>query len=178
MKKYKFSINDIEYAVEVKNIEDKTLEVHVNGASYIVELDKEVKETKTPTLVRSVAVPSTDQGAAVKVDAKTGTIKSPLPGTIVDIFVKKGDTVTIGQKVLLLEAMKMENNIESDKEGTVAAIKVAKGDTVTIGQKVLLLEAMKMENEIASDKAGVVTEIKVAESDTVMEGDVLLVIGE
>ena len=139
MKKYKFSINDIEYAVEIKNIEDKTLEVHVNGASYIVELDKEVKETKTPTLVRSVAVPSTDQGAALKVDAKTGTIKSPLPGTIRGIFVKKGDTVTIGQKVLLLEAMKMENEISSDKAGVVTEIKVAESDTVMEGDVLLVI---------------------------------------
>jgi len=139
MKKYKFSINDTEYAVEIKNIEDKILEVHVNGASYIVELDKEVKETKTPTLVRSVAVPSTDQGAALKVDAKTGSIKSPLPGTIRGIFVKKGDTVTIGQKVLLLEAMKMENEIASDKAGVVTEIKVAESDTVMEGDVLLVI---------------------------------------
>ena len=139
MKKYNFTINDIDYAVEIKSIEDKTLEVHVNGVSYTVELEKEVKETKTPTLVRSVAVPSTDEGAAVKVAAKTGTIKSPLPGTIVDVFVKQGDKVTIGQKVLLLEAMKMENEISSDKAGTVAEIKASKGDTVMEGDVLIVI---------------------------------------
>jgi len=139
MKKYKFTINDVEYAVEVKSIEDKTLEVNVNGASYTVELDKEVKETKTPTLLRSVAIPSTDQGAALKVAAKTGSVKSPLPGTIVDLFVKVGDTVTIGQKLLLLEAMKMENNIESDKAGTVVEIKVSKGDSVMEGDVLIVI---------------------------------------
>ena len=111
----------------------------VNGKSYIVLLDKEVKQTKTPTLLRSVAVPTTDQGASVKVAAKTGTIKSPLPGTILDIFVKQGDKVSIGQRILMLEAMKMENNIESDKAGTVTEIKIAKGDAVMEGDVLIVI---------------------------------------
>ena len=111
----------------------------VNGKSYIVFLDKEVRQTKTPTLLRSVAIPSTDQGAAVKVAAKTGTIKSPLPGTIIDIFVQPGDRVVIGQRILLLEAMKMENNIESDKAGTVAEIKISKGDAVMEGDVLIVI---------------------------------------
>jgi len=139
MKKYKFTINGAEYAVEIQKVEDLAVEVDVNGKSYIVFLEKEVKQTKTPTLVRSVAVPSTDQGAAVKIDAKTGYIKSPLPGTIIDVFVKLGDKVTIGQKVLMLEAMKMENNIESDKVGTVTEIKVAKSDTVMEGDVLIVI---------------------------------------
>ena len=139
MKKYKFTINDVDYAVEIKSVEDRTVELDVNGASYTVLVDKEVKHTKTPTLLRSVAIPSTDEGAAVKIDAKTGYIKSPLPGTIIDIFVKLGDKITIGQKVLMLEAMKMENNIESDKAGTVTEIKIAKGDAVMEGDVLIVI---------------------------------------
>ena len=139
MKKYKFTINDVDYAVEIKSVEDRLIEVDVNGTSYNVIVDKEVRQTKTPTLLRSVAIPSTDHGAAVKVDAKTGTIKAPLPGTIIDIFVKPGDKVTIGQKILMLEAMKMENNIESDKAGTVTEIKIAKGDAVMEGDVLIVI---------------------------------------
>ena len=139
MKKYKFTINGADYSVEINNVEDRTMEVDVNGKSYIVLLDKEVKQTKTPTLLRSVAVPTTDQGASVKAGTKTGTIKSPLPGTILDIFVKQGDKVSIGQRILMLEAMKMENNIESDKAGTVTEIKVAKGDAVMEGDVLIVI---------------------------------------
>jgi biotin carboxyl carrier protein len=139
MKKYKFNINGAEYAVEINNVEDRTIELDVNGTPYTVQLDKEVKQTKTPTLLRSVAIPTTDQGAAVKVAAKTGTIKSPLPGTIIDIFVKLGDRVSIGQKILMLEAMKMENNIESDKAGTVSEIKISKGDAVMEGDVLIVI---------------------------------------
>jgi biotin carboxyl carrier protein len=139
MKKYKFNINGADYSVEINNVEDRTIELDVNGTPYTVHIDKEVKQTKTPTLLRSVAVPTTDHGAAVKVSAKTGTIKSPLPGTILDIFVKQGDKVTMGQRILMLEAMKMENNIESDKAGTVTEIKVSKGDAVMEGDVLIVI---------------------------------------
>ncbi|MCL2072591.1 MAG: biotin/lipoyl-binding protein [Marinilabiliaceae bacterium] len=139
MKKYKFSIDDNDYAVEVKNVEDRTIELEVNGIAYTVNIDKEVKQTKTPTLLRSVAIPTTDHGTAIKVAAKTGSIKSPLPGTIIELFVKEGDKVSIGQKVLMLEAMKMENNIESDKAGTVVEIKISKGDAVMEGDILIVI---------------------------------------
>ena len=139
MKKYKFIINGVDYSVQISSLEDRTMEVDVNGTPYTVILDREVKKTKTPTLLRSPAIPSTDHGAAVKVEVKTGTIKSPLPGTIIDIFVKPGDKVTIGQRILLLEAMKMENNIDSDKSGTVAEIKISKGDAVMEGDVLIVI---------------------------------------
>ncbi|MDR2585260.1 MAG: acetyl-CoA carboxylase biotin carboxyl carrier protein subunit [Prevotellaceae bacterium] len=139
MKKYKFTINGTDYSVEIKNVEGQSIELDVDGAPYSVLLETEMPQTKTPTLIRSVAVPSTDQGAQVKATSKTGTIKSPLPGTILDIFVKTGDKVAIGQRILLLEAMKMENNIESDKAGTVAEIKISKGDAVMEGDVLLVI---------------------------------------
>ncbi len=139
MKKYKFTINGTNYAVEVNSVEDQTIELNVNGTPYTVLVDKEIKQTKTPKLVRSVAVPSTDQAAQVTPQVKTGTIKSPLPGTILDIFVKPGDKVTIGQRILLLEAMKMENNIESDKAGTVTEIKISKGSAVMEGDVLIVI---------------------------------------
>ncbi|MDR0814382.1 MAG: acetyl-CoA carboxylase biotin carboxyl carrier protein subunit [Bacteroidales bacterium] len=138
MKKYKLTISGTKYEVEIKSVEDQNIQVEVNGTPYSVAVDREIKQTKTPKLVRSVAVPSTDQGANVKA-IKTGTIKSPLPGTVLDLFVKVGDKVSIGQKVLLLEAMKMENNIESDKAGTVTEIKVDKGSAVMEGDVLIVI---------------------------------------
>ena len=139
MKKYKFTINGNKYAVEINSVEEQTIHLEVNGTPYTVLVDKEIKQQKTPKLVRSVAVPSTDQAAAVKSTSKTGTIKSPLPGAILEIFVKPGDKVTVGQRILLLEAMKMENNIESDKAGTVTEIKISKGDAVMEGDVLIVI---------------------------------------
>ena len=64
---------------------------------------------------------------------------SPLPGTILDVFVNVGDQVKVGQTVVLLEAMKMENNIESDTEGTVTAVNVRKGDSVLEGEALIVV---------------------------------------
>jgi glutaconyl-CoA/methylmalonyl-CoA decarboxylase subunit gamma len=145
MKKFKFTINGNQYDAEIANIEDNNAEVIVNGVKYNVEVQINMQAAKTPKLVRSVSVPSTDIHPAV---AKTrspsapkggGNIQSPLPGVILDILVKVGDTVKIGQRLLVLEAMKMENNIESDKAGTIVSITKQKGDSVMEGDILIVI---------------------------------------
>ncbi len=145
MKKFKFTINGNIYETEVLNIEDNIAEIEVNGTLYKVEVDKTMKTTKTPKLVRPVAVPSTDSHPSV---AKTsspggpkgaGSIKSPLPGVILEMFVREGDEVKMGQRLLMLEAMKMENNIEADKAGKVVSILKHKGDNVMEGDVLIII---------------------------------------
>ena len=145
MKKYKFSIHGNQYEVEIKQIEDNIATIEVNGQTYEVEVDKTLEPVKTPKLIRQQLVPSTDSSPAT---AKTsspvapkgaGTIKAPLPGVILNIHVSKGDAVKIGQRLITLEAMKMENNIDADKEGTVQEIKVSKGDSVMEGDVLIVV---------------------------------------
>lgn len=145
MKKYKFTINGNVYEVVIQTLEDNIAEVEVNGTSYNVTLDKTMQVSKTPRLVRSMSVPSTDSAPSTAKTASptqakgAGTVKSPLPGVILDIYVKEGDTVTIGQKLLMLEAMKMENNISADKSGKVISIKVSKNDAVMEGDVLIVI---------------------------------------
>jgi len=138
MKNYKLKIKDKEYQVDIMGIEDASATIRVNGVVYDVEIDRQIKSTKTPKLVRAVSSPSTDSDVSTAKTAKPDTtkvltIKSPLPGKILDIFAQVGDSVKVGQTVICLEAMKMENNINADKEGVVKAIKVQKNDTVLEG---------------------------------------------
>jgi len=146
MKKFKFTINGNQYDAEIANIEDNNAEIIVNGVKYNVEVQINMQAAKTPKLVRSVSVPSTDVHPSV---AKTrspsapkggGNIQSPLPGVILDILVNVGDTVKIGQRLLVLEAMKMENNIESDKAGKILSISKQKGDSVMEGDILIVIE--------------------------------------
>lgn len=145
MKKYKFSIHGNHYEVEIQQIEDNLATVDVNGQSYEVEIDQSLQLVKTPKLVRTPAIPSTDSSPSIAKTASPsapkggGTIKSPLPGVILNIHVKVGDAVKMGQKLITLEAMKMENNIDSDKEGTVRDIKVNKGDSVMEGDTLVVV---------------------------------------
>jgi biotin carboxyl carrier protein len=144
MKDFKFKINGNDYSVHIVNVEGNIAELEVNGTPYKVELEKELKQTKTPKLVRPAAIPATDTHPSVAKTsspgaATTGAIKSPLPGTILDVHVRPGDIVKRGQKLIVLEAMKMENNIDSDKEGKVIELKVQRGDSVLEGDVLVII---------------------------------------
>ena len=145
MKQYKFKINGNNYDVKIGNIEDYHVAVDVNGITYEVELEKKSTVAKTPKIVRSIAVPSTDSSDAVAKTSSTsapkggGTIKSPLPGVILKVHVKVGDTVSLSQELITLEAMKMENSIQADKAGVVQAIHFNSGDAVMEGDVLLTI---------------------------------------
>ncbi len=100
MKKFKFKINGNQYDAEIINVEDNIAEVEVNGSTYTVEVDKSMQPVKTPKLVRSVAVPSTDvvpqvaKTASPSAPQGAGTIKSPLPGVVLELMVREGDIVS------------------------------------------------------------------------------------
>ncbi len=142
MKKYKFTIHGNEYDVHIKNVEDNIIELEVNGSAYEVEVDKAIQPAKTPKLVRSRVSASSDarsgEGSGMKSAAPpAGKINSPLPGTVVKILVREGDTVKVGQKLMVLEAMKMENNIDSDKDGKITSIPVRPGQSVMEGDTLI-----------------------------------------
>jgi biotin carboxyl carrier protein len=146
MKNYKFTIHGNQYEVNIISVEDNIAELEVNGTNYKVEVDKALQQSKTPRLVRPATVPSTDSHPAVtKTSAPAenkaggGQVKSPLPGVILDVFVKEGDSIKKGQKLLCLEAMKMENNIDSDKDGKVLKINAKKGDSVMEGDVLITI---------------------------------------
>ena len=132
MKDYKFKINGNLYKVSVNSVVDNIAEVEVNGTPYKVELDKPAKKQIRP-LKRPQAAPTTPPSAA-------GAVRTPLPGVILEVSVKVGDTVKRGQKVMILEAMKMENVINADRDGKVIEIKVNKGDSVLEGADLLIIE--------------------------------------
>lgn len=147
MKEYKFKINGNDYNVQINNIEGDNAAVTVNGAEYNVEIEGLDSKAKTPKIVQVASVASTETQATVaKVaqPAESGagakTIKSPLPGVILSVAVNEGDNVKVGQRLLVLEAMKMENNIDSDKEGVIKSIVARKGDSVLEGDVLLTIE--------------------------------------
>jgi biotin carboxyl carrier protein len=143
MKKFNFKINGNDYQVNIQNVEGNYAEIEVNGTKYEVEIEKKLAQPITPRLVRERAIPSTDVERSItkttKPQAKQGDVKSPLPGTVLQVYVKVGDVVKMGDKLLLLEAMKMENKIDADKQGTVKEVKVTAGDTVMEGDVLLVI---------------------------------------
>ena len=140
MKEYKYTINGNEYKVTIGEIEGNIANVEVNGTAYKVEMEQKVEAPKP--VARPVARPAVAAPAARPAAASTGksAVKSPLPGVILDIKVNVGDTVKRGQTVLILEAMKMENNINADKDGKITAINVKAGESVLEGTDLVVIE--------------------------------------
>ena len=142
MKEYKYKINGNEYNVAVEELEGNKASVTVNGKTYQVELDRPAKPVVTKPVARPAAAPAAAPVAAAPAPrpvAGGAGIKAPLPGVVLDIKVKVGDTVTKGQTVAILEAMKMENNINADREGQVVAINVEKGQSIAEGTDIITL---------------------------------------
>jgi len=129
MKKYSFSINGNNFEVDIKAVEGNHARLEVNGESYNVEIHREVKQVKTPVLVRS-QVKEVPKDIEKKTGGPKTEIKSPLPGIIVKIFVSKGDEVKKNQKLFSLEAMKMENEIKAERDGVIENIKAKEGQSV------------------------------------------------
>ncbi len=147
MNKYQYKVQGIDYEVEIAEVEGNIAKVNVNGIPFEIELQKPINAAKHPSMntpkveAPKPATPSQPTAAPQPVSqpaqpAPAGAgmpIKSPLPGTVTDIKVSVGQTIQAGDVVLVLEAMKMQNNIEAEHEGKVTAIYVNQGDTVMEG---------------------------------------------
>lgn len=143
MKEYKYKINGNSYKVTIGDIEDNIAHVEVNGTPYKVEMEKQVKAVVKPVvrpMPNAQAAPTTPIVKPATPSTGKSGVKSPLPGVILEIKVNIGDTVKKGQTIIILEAMKMENNINADKDGKITAINVAKGDSVLEGNDLVIIE--------------------------------------
>ena len=112
------------YRAEVldTDTDTKTITIKINGKKYPVQL-----KDKFDLLLEKMGMTNAAAG-------KINNIKAPMPGLIIDLKVHVGDVVKVGDQVLILEAMKMENVLKSAGEGTVKNVKVKKGDRVEKGQ--------------------------------------------
>lgn len=144
MKEYKYKINGNTYNVGIGDIEGNVAEVVVNGSHYTVELAEDQKPVKA-VAPKAAPAPRTSTGDKVIVKpaaSSTGgyVVKAPLPGVILSISVKVGDTVKASDTVAVLEAMKMENAIHAGRDGKVKSINVNAGDSILEGGAIVTLE--------------------------------------
>lgn len=143
MKEYKFKINGNDYNVAINSVEGGLADVTVNGASYKVELESAPAAPVAASPAAGAATGAVAAPAAAPVAPKAageGTaVVSPLPGVIIEVSVKEGQAVKKGQKVAVIEAMKMENEIPALADGTVTSIKVSKGDSILEGDTIVTI---------------------------------------
>ena len=142
MKSFKYTINGNVYKVHINSVVDDIADVEVNGTPYQVKLEKPAKKQRV-TLKRPAQAPTTASGntEVTRPAASTtqGAVKTPLPGVILQVKCNVGDTVKRGQTLIILEAMKMENNINADRDGKIIEIKVHKGDSVLEGADLVVI---------------------------------------
>ena len=142
MKTYKYKVQGVDYEVEITDVEGTIARVNVNGIPFEIEMQKPINAAKHPELAATRASAAAPVAAKPQPAAPAGAgtpVKAPLPGTINAINVKVGDTVAVGQVVIVLEAMKMQNNIEAEQAGTVTSILVNQGDPVMEGAVMLTI---------------------------------------
>ena len=149
MNKYQYKVQGVDYDVEIEEVEGNLAKVSVNGIPFEVELKRPINPVhaikKPKVAAPKPAVPAPAPAAAPVAAAPAAApgsgnpVKAPLPGTISSISVKVGDQVNVGDTVLVLEAMKMQNNIEAEYAGTVTSIVVNPGDSVMEGAVLLTI---------------------------------------
>lgn len=142
MKEYKYTINGKKYEVAIGEIADDIATVTVNGEEYKVEMEPEPKPEKPKVVVKPAAPkPSASNGDdSPKAPVNTNNaVKAPLPGVITEIKVSVGDEVKAGDTVVVLEAMKMANNLDAEKGGKVTAICVEPGQSVMEGDPLVVI---------------------------------------
>lgn len=137
MKEYKFKIGGKEYNVTVNPKEGKFFDVTVNGATYEVETENAPAAAPAPVAAAAPVQAAPAAAPAAKPAGAGEKVPSPLPGVIIEISVKEGQAVKAGQKVAVLEAMKMENEIAAPADGVVTSIRVAKGDSLQEGDEIM-----------------------------------------
>lgn len=140
MKEYIFKINGKDFHVAVNGISGTKADVTVNGVNYDVELENAVAPVQQAAPAQTAPVAPVAAAPKASAPATGGkVITSPLPGVIISVDVKEGSVVKRGQKVAVIEAMKMENDILADADGTVTAVHVSKGDTVAEDAKIVTI---------------------------------------
>ena len=142
MKEYKYTINGTKYEVAIGDIVENIANVTVNGEEYKVEMEREPEPEKKKVVIKTGVAseaPADNAGetSAANVDT-SNALKAPLPGTIIEV--KVGDQVSAGDTLVVLEAMKMANNLESEKAGTVKAVLVKEGDSVMEDTPLVVVE--------------------------------------
>lgn len=145
MTSYKFKINGKPYEVSVNSVSNGNADVSVNGVNYNVEIeDSPASAAEVPAAAPAPAASAAPAAPAAASPASTAPaggkkVVSPLPGVVIDVCVKEGEAVKRGQKLVVLEAMKMENEILAESDGTVAKLLVSKGDSVLEGADIAVI---------------------------------------
>src|SRR5215207_74635 len=127
--KYSVKVEDKSYEVEIEDLNAKPILAHVDGQKFEVSLENGARQTVEKETMRLNSAEVTKQSSSPS--AGSSELTAPLPGTVIEIFVKAGDHIEAGQIALIIEAMKMKNSIRSTRSGKITEVLVTAGETVS-----------------------------------------------
>ena len=139
MKEFKYTIDGKEYEVQIEDVEGNIADVTVNGEAFKVEMEQEAEKKKVVLGQPAAEAEEGETASAANVNT-ANALKAPLPGVVTEIKVAVGDEVKVGDVVVVLEAMKMANNLEAEKDGKVTAICVKTGESVLEDSPLVVIE--------------------------------------
>lgn len=143
MRTYRLTINDRTFSIAVRSFSSEAAELDVDGTLYNVRVDRVISDAEASTPSRRAAsIPPVGLKSTAPARSSTteaGAVTAPIPGLILEVFVREGDEVTSGQPVLKLEAMKMETVINAPSAGTIGTLRVRAGDAVSQGQELMVI---------------------------------------
>ena len=141
MKEFKYTIDGQEYKVQIEDVEGNIANVSVNGEAFKVEMEQEAEPEKKKVVLGQPAASDDEAETTSAANVNTAKYKrQPLPGVVTEIKVAVGDEVKAGDTVVVLEAMKMANNIEAEKDGKVTAICIKQGESVLEDSPLVVVE--------------------------------------
>lgn len=111
----------------------KNLKITVNGVAYDVQVEEVGGSASAPVAAPATPVATAPKAAPAAAPTSGEPLNCPMPGTIISVNVSAGQQVKLGDVVVVLEAMKMENEIKAPKDGTITSVNVNKGDAVESG---------------------------------------------
>jgi biotin carboxyl carrier protein len=126
--KYRVRVADQSYEVEIEDINARPVIARIDGQEFKVDPENGIKPAIQPAMkeLNAVEIPKQSPGSS----ESTNELTAPLPGTVIAVFVKAGDSIESGQVIFMIEAMKMKNSIRSTRAGKVAEVLVSAGETV------------------------------------------------
>ncbi len=134
MKEFRITIDKEDFTVRVEKVRYGVYRVELNGKSAVVSIEEVAEKISTPERVEPVLIEKTERAKA-----ESGSVYAMLPGTVVKVFVDEGDEIKAGDPILVLEAMKMENEITSPVSGVVKKLNVRKGEKVETGDLLAII---------------------------------------
>jgi len=139
MKKYNFEIDGEKFQVEVNLVSSNNAEVRVNNKNFDIKISNDLAEPKKAEPKKAEPKKAEPKKAEQFVQGNPGDLLALMPGKIIKVLVSEGQKIKMGEPVIIMESMKMEQTIVSSADGAIESVNVSEGDTIEVGSVMIVI---------------------------------------